>query len=265
MKPQTKQPTTPVTKEDIKAGLRKLGLKKGDNVCVHSSLSSFGYVEGGADTVIDALLETIGTEGTVVMPTHSANLQKVERSPEELAAGISWLFKILPYDPETTPCTTGTIPETFRKRRGVHRSLHPSLSVAATGPKAQEIVQAGLKNSVEAWRKLLQHDGYILLIGIDLANCTAMHLVEERVTLPKHLKDKLTPPQWFKDKYPETQWEWDVGPYPKFAKMTQPCIRHKIMKTTKIGNATLSLVRLKDLLDLYEKYMKEDPDQFYTS
>jgi aminoglycoside 3-N-acetyltransferase len=48
---------TPVTKEDIKKGLIKLGLKKGDIIGVHSSLSRFGYVIGGADTVIDALLE----------------------------------------------------------------------------------------------------------------------------------------------------------------------------------------------------------------
>jgi len=254
-----------VTKEQIKTGLRQLGLKKGDIIGVHSSLSSFGYVEGGADTVIDALLEVVGKEGTIVMPTHSANLQKVERTPEELAAGVSWLFKILPYNPKTTPCTTGTIPETFRKRKSVLRSLHSSLSVAATGPLAKEIVQAGLKNSVEAWRKLLQHDGYILLLGIDLANCTAMHLVEERVTLPKHLKDKLTPPKCFTDKYPDDQWEWDVGPYPQFAKMTQPCLEQGIMKTTKVGDATLSLVKLKDLLDLYEKHMNQNPDQFYST
>jgi aminoglycoside 3-N-acetyltransferase len=48
---------TPVTKEDIKKGLIKLGLKKGDIIGVHSSLSQFGYVIGGADAVIDALLE----------------------------------------------------------------------------------------------------------------------------------------------------------------------------------------------------------------
>ncbi len=254
-----------MSKDDVKAGLRRLGLKKGDNVGVHSSLSSFGYVEGGVNIVIDALLETVGKEGTVVMPTHSANIQEVERSPEELAAGISWLLKILPYDPVTTPCITGAIPEAFRKRRGVLRSLDPVYSVAATGPLSQETVDAGRRNVLEAWRTLLQHDGYILLIGIDLGHCTSMHLVEERVTLPKHLRDKLTPPKWFKDKYSEDKWEWDVGPYPQFAKMTQPCIQRGIMKTTRVGEATLSLVRLKDLLDLYEKYMEENPDQFYTS
>lgn len=88
-----------VTKEGLKRGLRELGLKEGDIVGVHSSLSSFGYVDGGADTVIDALLEVVGEEGTIVMPTHSSNLEEVGLSPEEKAAGISWLYKILPYDP----------------------------------------------------------------------------------------------------------------------------------------------------------------------
>ena len=52
-----------VTKEEVKAGLVSLGLKKGDSVGVHSSLNSFGYVEGGAYAVIDALFETVGHPG----------------------------------------------------------------------------------------------------------------------------------------------------------------------------------------------------------
>ncbi len=89
-----------VTKEDIKVGLMKLGLNRGDTVGVHSSLSSFGYVEGGADAVIDALLETVGESGNVVVSTHSANLSEDKRTPELIAIGISWLMKILPYDVE---------------------------------------------------------------------------------------------------------------------------------------------------------------------
>jgi len=68
-----KKPEVRVSKEDIKASLRELRLKEGDMVGVHSSLSSFGYVEGGVDAVFDALLEVVGEEGTVVMPTYSAN------------------------------------------------------------------------------------------------------------------------------------------------------------------------------------------------
>lgn len=106
-----------VRKEDIEAGLRRLGLKKGDSVGVHSSLSSFGRVEGGADAVIDALLDVVGEDGNVVMSTHSANLLEVPRTPEQIAMGVSWLYKILPYDPAETPVTTGIISETFRKKK----------------------------------------------------------------------------------------------------------------------------------------------------
>jgi len=244
-----------VHKEDIKAGLRKLGLKKGDSVGVHSSLRSFGHVEGGADAVIDALLEIVGKGGNVMMSTHSANLGKDQRTPEEIAMGVSWLLKILPYDPEKTPVTTGIIPETFRKRKGVIRGSHPSHSVAASGPKAKELS--------EGWHSLLEMDGYILLIGVDLDRCTAMHLAEKLVQFPAHILKKITPPKWFVEKYPEGEWEWDFGPYPDFAKLAEPCVKRGIMKSVKVGEATLRLVRLRELIDLYVEYLKKDPDLFY--
>ena len=244
-----------VRKEDIKASLMRLGLKKGDIVGVHSSLSSFGHVEGGADTVIDALLETVGERGNVVMSTHSANLSEDKRTPEMIALGISWLFKILPYDPDKTPVTTGIIPETFRKRKDVVRGLHPSLSIAASGPKAQVLS--------EGWHRLLELDGYILLIGVGLDRCTAMHLAEKRVQFPDRILKKITPPKWFVEQYPENEWEWDIGPYPDFAKLTQPCIERGIMKTVEIGEATLRLVKLRELIDLYVECLERNPDLFY--
>jgi len=246
-----------VRKEDIKAGLIRLGLKKGDIVGVHSSLSSFGHVAGGADTMIDALLETVGEQGNVVMSTHSANLSEDKRTPEMIALGISWLFKILPYDPDKTPVTTGIIPETFRKRKGVIRGLHPSLSISASGPKAKVLS--------EGWHRLLELDGYILLIGVGLDRCTAMHLAEKRVQFPNRILNKTTPPKWFVEQYPESEWEWDVGPYPDFAKLTQPCIDRGIMKTVKVGKATLRLVKLSELIDLYVEYLERNPDLFYFS
>jgi aminoglycoside 3-N-acetyltransferase len=244
-----------VRKEDIKAGLMKLGLKKGDTVGVHSSLSSFGHVERGADAMIDALLETVGEQGNVVMSTHSANLSEDKRTPEMIAMGVSWLYKILPYDPDATPVRTGNIPESFRKRKGVVRGLHPSNSVAAMGQKAKELA--------EGWHKVLELDGYILLIGIGLDRCTAMHLAEKRVHFPERILKRITPPKWFVEKYPEGEWEWDVGPYPNFAKLTQPCLERGIMKTVKVGGASMKLVKLRELIDLYVEYLEKDPDLFY--
>ncbi len=64
-----------VTKSDMVAGLRSVGLSRGQHVIVHSSLSRFGRVEGGAETVIAALKEIITPEGTVVMPTFTSRIE----------------------------------------------------------------------------------------------------------------------------------------------------------------------------------------------
>jgi len=254
-----------VSKEDIKAGLKALGLKKGDVVGVHSSLSSLGYVEGGADAVIDALFEVVGEGGTIVMPTYSTNRIEVEKTPEEIALGVTWKYKILPFNPKETPCWTGAIPETFRKRKGAARSLHPTHSITSIGPKAKEIAEAGNEPSaLGGWRKLLELDGYILLIGVGLDRCSSMHLTEERVQIPKRILDKTTLPQELREKYPENEWDVGFGPYPDFPKMEEPYFKHKIIKTVKIGKATVKIARLRDMIDLFAEYLKRNPDSFYT-
>jgi len=153
--------TRVATKEDIKEGLKKLGLPKGAVVMVHSSLSRFGYVEGGADTVIDALLESVGKEGTIVAPT-------ITVSPR-FSANIPPTF-----NPDTTPCWTGPIPERLRKRKEALRSLHPTHSVAAIGAKAKEIIEdhdecmspCGRGAPYQKIGKL--DNGFILFLGADL-------------------------------------------------------------------------------------------------
>jgi aminoglycoside 3-N-acetyltransferase len=220
-----------VTKKAIKAGLRELGLKKSYTVGVDSSLRSFGYVEGGADAVIDALLETVGKQGNVVMSTHSANLSEDQRTPEMIAMDVSWFSKILPYHPDTTPVRTGIIPETFRKRKAVVRGSHPSNSTAALGPRAKELSKG--------WNHVLESNGYILLISVGLEVCTAMHLAKKRVQLPSRILKKITAPEWFVKKYPEGEWEYYFGPYPNFAKLTKSCLKRGMMKTVKVGDTTL--------------------------
>lgn len=244
-----------VTKEDIKKGLQELGLKRGDVVGVHSSLSSFGYVEGGADTVIDALLCVVGEEGAVVMPTYSTNRIDVERTKEEVEMGVTWKSKILPYDPKKTPCWTGKIPDTFWRRKEAFRSSNPTHSLAAIGKNAEELCKG--------WDRLLEADGYILLIGVGLGSCSAMHLAENYVQLPEHILKKITPPPELIKKYPESEWDIGFGPYPDFAKMEKICEKHGIVKTTTIGEATVKLLKLRDLVELYAEALRNDPDMFY--
>ncbi len=103
-------PEATVTKDDMQGALRTVGIEKQDIVFVHSSLSSFGHVKGGADTVIDALLETVGDYGTIAVPTFTwGNFHDKEK---------------VVFDTVNTPCETGRIPKVFRMRNGVIRSVH---------------------------------------------------------------------------------------------------------------------------------------------
>ena len=62
-----------ITLADISISLRALGLGPGHHVLVHSSLSSMGHVDGGAPTVVQALLDVVGPQGTVLAPTLTGN------------------------------------------------------------------------------------------------------------------------------------------------------------------------------------------------
>jgi aminoglycoside 3-N-acetyltransferase len=174
--------------------------------------------------------------------------------------GVTWKSRILPYDPKTTPCWTGKIPDTFWRRKGAVRGSNPTHSLSAIGQRADELVQG--------WKKLLELDGYILLLGVDLSCCSSIHLAEERVQLPQHILEKLKPPQELIEKYgTNLGWpEWDIGygPYPDFAKMEGPCKEGGIMRIIGIGESTVRLARLRSLIELYAEALRENPDIFYS-
>ena len=132
-----------VLKKDILSAFAELGIKKGQTIEVHTSLSSFGFVCGGAQIVIEALLESVGEEGTILMPTQSwKNLDP--------STGVHWeepeeWWQIIrdnwpAYNKDITPTNTmGAVAEMFRKWPGALRSDHPARSVAAWG-KPQNIL-----------------------------------------------------------------------------------------------------------------------------
>ena len=163
MKPYDATGKTRVTHADIVTGLRELGIGTGWLLQVHSSLSSLGFVEGGAGTVVDALLEVVGPEGTVMMPTFNHG-----------GADI--------YDPRTTPSTNGAVTEALRRRPSARRSMHPTHPYAAIGRQAEELI-AGHREVLTFDRrsplgKLADRGGYVLLLGVGMRANTAAHIGE---------------------------------------------------------------------------------------
>ena len=107
---------TRISQTEIEAALREVGLQAGDVALVHSSLSSMGWVEGGADAVIDALLAVVDhTQGTLVLPTLC---QK----------NISARFET--WDIATSPSDVGRITEVGRLRPDAIRSDHAKIGRA---------------------------------------------------------------------------------------------------------------------------------------
>ncbi len=154
---------TRVTGEEIVAGLREIGLQAGDLVQVHSALSAFGYVEGGPDAVVDALLEVLGPEGTLMVPTFNHGSVEV-------------------FDVATSPSVSGKITEAVRARPGAHRSVHPTHPYAAIGPLAEWLTSEHLDIGTFDWEsplgKLTQRDGLILMLGAGFNSNTIVHIAE---------------------------------------------------------------------------------------
>jgi aminoglycoside 3-N-acetyltransferase len=174
------------TIDSIAADLQKLGVKEGMNVIVHSSLSSLGWVCGGAVAVIEALMEVVTKDGMIVMATQSAHLSDPENWMAPPVPKDWWetIRETMPaYDPKTTPTRgVGAVPELFRTYPNVERSAHPALSFAAWGNRKEAIlhphpINDGLGESSPLGR-MIEKDFYVLLIGVGHDSNTSFHLAE---------------------------------------------------------------------------------------
>lgn len=158
----------------IAKDLLALGVRRDSLLLVHSSLKSLGPVPGGPGTVIVGLLEALGPEGTLLLP----------------ALSYSFVTPQTPlFDVRTTRSCVGAIPEVFRTRTGTLRSVHPTHSVAATGPRAQALLGDHLEDTTpvgphSAFRKMRDLGGQLLFLGCGTEPNTSMHGVEELVEPP---------------------------------------------------------------------------------
>ncbi len=185
-----------VIRSDVIAALRQVGVRPGMTLMVHTSLSRLGYVCGGPQEIIEALLECVGPEGTLMMPTQSwRNLD-----PE---AGVHWdvpkawwpaIRENWPaYDRAITPTNTmGAVAEMFRRWPGALRSDHPARSVAALGRHARYLTEnhdlSNIFGDGSPIGRLYELDAHVLLIGVGHDKNTSLHLADARAAYPgKHL------------------------------------------------------------------------------
>lgn len=170
------------TKRQIVDALGRAGLRRGDHLLVHSSLRKVGPIDGGADALIDGLLEVVGEDGTLAMPAFNTT-------------------RYLPtpcFDMRLTASRSGMLTEMYRQRPASQRSCHPTHSVVAQGRRAAEFLADhylreafGVDSPID---RLARAGGYVLLIGVTHMANSCIHIGESCAGV--------------------TKFYWDDGPLP---------------------------------------------------
>lgn len=255
-----------VLKQDILSALSEVGVCNGQTIMVHTSLSSLGFVCGGAQVIIEALLETVGTEGTIMMPTQSwKNLDP--------ATGVHWeepenWWQLIrenwpAYNKDITPTNTmGTVAEMFRKWPGTLRSDHPARSVAAWGKHAEYLTSAHDLSNIfgdgSPIGKLYEQDGLVLLIGVGYDKNTSLHLADVRASYPgKHnsteysavLEDGKRVWKQYETLFVDGEDFNEIG-----AAFENTC---SVRKAT-LGNGTITLMKQRELVDFAVTWIEQN-------
>jgi len=240
------------TQEHLEKDLKQIGLAKGDMVYVHTSLRAIGTIDGGADTLIDALKNVLGPDGTIAVPTHTLSFVGLGKPPHT----------------SDTASVLGAFPEIFRKRAEALRSGHASHSTAAIGKHAKTLTEnhapcnALGKNS--PLYRLWQTDGKILLLGVTHKANTSIHLAESLAKMPYvrlhydaswgEAVHELLPDGTVKE-HVQIEFPACSG---MFNKLQAPLEAKGQCSVGQVGNATSYLMRSQDLITKAIELLEED-------
>ncbi|MHA2060671.1 MAG: AAC(3) family N-acetyltransferase, partial [Candidatus Sifarchaeia archaeon] len=164
-----------VSKQKLINDLTKIGVCKGDHLAVTLSFKSIGYVQGGPNTFIDALLEVVGLKGTILMNTFTYSRSIFSLKPDFV------------FDPKSTVPYTGLVPSTLVKREDMIRSRHPTRSITAIGYLADYLTKDHdeKSNPYLPYEKLAKVNGKYLCIGIGNRLVAIRHEAQRRAGLFK--------------------------------------------------------------------------------
>lgn len=186
----------PVTVQSVVEDVRELGVEPGETLLVHSSLSALGWVAGGAQAVVEGLMEAVTPAGTLLMPAFTGQYTNPEGWSNPPVPG-EWVDTIRAERPTFRPPVTptrgiGAVPECFRNYPDAERSQHPQTSFAAWGVDAEEMVadhclDYGLGDD-SPLAEIYDRDGRILLLGTHHNTNSSLHLSEYRADFPKEPK-----------------------------------------------------------------------------
>lgn len=241
-----------LTFRDLSNAFRKLELERTRPVIAHASLSTFGEIHGGAETLLGALMAACNT---LIMPTFTF---KTMLTPEIGPAdnGITYgsgkdANRMAEFFTPDMPADKlmGQLAETLRQHSKARRSTHPILSFA--GINAHDLLAAQtLEEPLAPLRELHARQGAVLLLGVDHSVNTSIHYAERLAGRKQFVRWALTPE--------------GVIQCPAFPgcsngfQQIAPAL-DSVTRRTVVGQAVMQLVPLGALVDTVKNWMARDP------
>ena len=238
-----------IPKQKLIQDLERIGVRQGDTLATPASFKSIGPVEGGPEGFIDALLEAVGPDGTLMMNTFTKSFPIYAIRQEYV------------FNHKSSICWTGILPKTLRKRKSAIRSKHPVASVVAIGKEAEYLTAEHNARSTLylPYSKLAEINGKFLAIGIG-HNLVAIRHEAQRIAGLFDIVQEFRGVKYLDDEGNVNEYVYNNPPCAKRLPELFPAIRKEgFLREGKIGNAYSILAPAKDLLDCMSRELRRNP------
>jgi aminoglycoside 3-N-acetyltransferase len=232
-----------VATRDIVNQLRTLGVKSGGVLLAHTSFRAVRPVESGPSGLIEALRESVGSDGTLVMPSWTGSDDAV-------------------FDPHATPASAdlGVVADTFWRMPGVYRSAHP-FAFAALGRCARFVTSDPLPLPPHIPRSPIGRvhdlDGQVLLLGVGHDSNTTLHLAERLAGVPYGVPKHVTVDADGRDV--RVDYRENDHCCQRFA-LADEWLRDRALQSEgPVGHAHARLFRARDVVSVAVEQLKRDP------
>ena len=172
-----------VTRSRLAEDLRRLGVREGGITMVHTRMSAIGWVVGASETVVLALLDALGPDGTLMAyASWEEHVYRLAERPGEHRDAYRAEPPVFALATSEASRDHGRIPERMRTWPAAERSEHPEASVVAVGPRAKWLTEAHPQRDSygrgSPFARLVEAEGQVLLLGAPLETITLLHHAE---------------------------------------------------------------------------------------
>ncbi len=246
-----------VDSKQVRACLRELGIQAGDGLLVHAAIQFLGKPLGGMGMYLDAILDVLGPQGTLVAPTFNFAFAQGEA-----------------YDPDLTPSAgMGTFSEYVRQQPQALRTAHPMQSLAVIGRYAQDLARRDTPSAFDpgsAFERMLELDFKLLLLGADERAVSILHYSEQRFQVPyRYWKDfsgrVRRAGEWHDATYRMYVRSLELNPQLTLAPVRQQMEKEATWQSTCLNYGKISAFRLKDFVSTVDQFLKADPWALVTN